>query len=241
MNSTNQIAFFWMGECIDIPQMLVESIRLTCNPNTKIIQLSDTKTPDVYDVDLCIHSELPKDIMLARLAAYSTLELDNHYTFFCDADSLFINDLTLTGNEEILLAKRKVDGLINCNYPEHYPEFINKYLSEVMPFLFGAIAVRRNNVFFNKLLHRCKSLPPRFHRWYGDQYSLNQEFIQGDKSQFGNLDVDIHLCIIKDTPSSEELNKLRLAGTQMITFKGPSAKKNIPDTLRLLKESLCKF
>lgn len=43
-----------------------------------------------------------------------------------------------------------------------------------MPFLFGAIIT--NNKFSYKnfllLLNIAKDLPARFHRWYGDQYSL---------------------------------------------------------------------
>ena len=52
--------------------------------------LTDKKTPHVDGVTKTIRSLLPKDIMLARLKAYSELKIDDQ-VIFLDADSLVLN------------------------------------------------------------------------------------------------------------------------------------------------------
>ena len=36
---------------------------------------------------------------------------------------------------------------MNYHYPEFYPEFINKKATEVMPYLFGAMAIKNGKKF----------------------------------------------------------------------------------------------
>ena len=104
----DQIVFYWTGERLEIPCFLVKSIRLIHNQKIKIIQLSDDNTPKVENVDKIIKLKLPKDIMLARLKAYSFIETLKNRTFFCDADSILLNSLQLNKfSKGIYLAKRK--------------------------------------------------------------------------------------------------------------------------------------
>ena len=157
--------------------------------------------------------------------------------FFCDADSLFIQPLDLkflTG--DILLAERTADHLINDRYPEFYPEFSGKMIKEVMPIMFGAIAVKGvQKVFFESLLEVCLDLPERFHRWYGDQYSL-ASVITSAKFDFGFLDPQRHLFIVRSEVSLLELDLLKKSGVQMITFKGPESKRHMSGTLKSLRD-----
>ena len=109
---------------------------------------------------------LSKDIMVARLEAYSSFPFNNKQTFFCDADCLFLNKLWLTNlNENIYLTIRSENSFIN---PEGYPEFENKTFLDMMPFLFGAMALKDGKQFFENLISICKDLPLRFHQWYGE-------------------------------------------------------------------------
>ena len=119
----SRIAFFWTGSNIVIPQYYVDSIRLVQGKDIEIIQLSDQNTPVITGVDSVIRKKLPTPIMLARLEAYSQVELDDNYTFFTDADSLLINPLNIKLSEDILLSPRLIDFPINANYPEYYEEF----------------------------------------------------------------------------------------------------------------------
>jgi hypothetical protein len=231
----NRVAFFWIGESIEIPLCLVKSLQLT-NKDLEIIQLTDNETPAIAGTSKIIRNYLSKDIMTARLQSYASLETTQSYTFFCDADSIFINTLKIENSENILLSPRKLNFIINHNFPEFYPEFTGKMINQVMPYLFGAIALKNDNDFFKELLGICDTLPQRFHRWYGDQYSLAIA-IKQKRLKFGLLNPDIHLNIQNEAPTINELKTLVKNNVQMITFKGPSSNKsaNLPLTMERLK------
>jgi len=232
----NRIAFFWVGDNISTPEYLVKSIRLTSGEEIEVIQLTDPTTPAVPGVSSVIRSLLSAHIMVARLQAYSQLRLTDDFTFFCDADSIFINALRIESSHDVLLSPRIETHKINPHYPEHYPEFEGKTTMEVMPFLFGAIAVRGENNIFNGLLRKCLKLPPRFHRWYGDQVALAKAVGAGN-FKYGHLDSSIYLKIITNAPSIIELKQLVGDAVQMVTFKGPSVNKvsNLAHTFEALK------
>ena len=234
-----RIAFFWVGSDLTIPQSYVTSIRMIHGRDIEILQLTDKNTQPIESVDTVIRADLPAPIMLARLHAYSNVQVDSSYTVFTDADSLLINPLNIKGTEDILLTPRILDFPINANYPEHYVEFEGKMINEVMPFLFGAIALKNNNDFFSKLLEICEKLPSRFHRWYGDQFAL-QKAVKDKIFCNGLLNPNIHLRITKSAPASDELSQLRKEGVQILTFKGPDSDKsiNIPLTLNNLRQIL---
>jgi hypothetical protein len=162
--------------------------------------------------------------------------LTNDFTYFCDADSIFINALQIESSYDVLLSRRVENHKINPNYPEYYPEFEGKTIMEVMPFLFGAIAVRGDNNIFNGLLRKCLKLPPRFHRWYGDQVALAKAIGAGNFS-YGHLNPSVYLKILTDAPSIIELQQLVSQNVQMVTFKGPSVNKvsNLAHTFEALK------
>jgi len=232
----NRIAFFWVGDDISTPEYLVKSIRLTSGEEIEVIQLTDPITPEVPGVSSVIRSPLSAHIMVARLQAYSQLRLTDDFTFFCDADSIFINALRIESSHDVLLSPRVETHKINSHYPEHYPEFEGKTTMEVMPFLFGAIAVRGENNIFNGLLRKCLKLPPRFHRWYGDQVALAKAVGAGNFN-YGHLDPAIYLKIISKAPTSNELEQLICQNVQMLTFKGPSLDKisNLSHTFEVLQ------
>jgi len=232
----NRIAFFWVGDDISTPEYLVKSIRLTCGEGIEVIQLTDITTPAVPGVTNVMRNSLSEYIMVARLQAYSQLRLTKDFTYFCDADSIFINALSLESSYDVLLSPRIEVHKINPYYPEYYPEFEGKTTLEVMPFLFGAIAVRGENNIFNGLLRKCLKLPPRFHRWYGDQVALAKAVGAGNFS-YGHLNPSIYLKIITNVPSQVELAQLVHEKVQMVTFKGPSVNKtsNLAQSFETLK------
>ena len=232
------IAFLWVGNNIEIPNALVSSIRLVMGNNVNVVQLTDGSSQKVDKVDSVKRYDLPNQIMLARLMAYSKFEPETHYTFFCDADSLFVNKLVIPEDtlEYILLTPRQQDFLMNHNFPEYYEEFVGKRANEVMRFLFGAIITKDNQQFFFKnLLDTCLQLPPRFHRWYGDQYALNK-IIQRGFDKYEELNSNIYLSIIREPLTHEYLKELLEKKVQFITFKGPQAKIFIKNSLNILEE-----
>ena len=231
------IAFFWVGEDTSIPQRLVSSIRLIMGQSVEVIQLTNRETPEIPAVTKVQRLDLSPLIMVARLQAYAQVKASGTFTFFCDADSIFITPLNLNFPiGDVFLTERTADHLVNDQYPEFYPEFSGKMIKEVMPILFGAIAVRgAQKEFFELLLDICLKLPKRFHRWYGDQYAVASA-ISLDNFQFGFLDPVKHLFIVRSEVTLAELAMLRSSNIQMITFKGKASKTHIEGSLKNLRE-----
>tara|TARA_E500000178_G_scaffold338441_1_gene378800 strand:- start:19 stop:759 length:741 start_codon:yes stop_codon:yes gene_type:complete len=232
----NSIVFFWIGEKVEIPQVLVNSIRLVMGDEINVVQLTNNSTNSVEGVNEVKRFDLSNQIMIARLEAYSLYMPQTENTFFCDADSIFINKLKLPeiNTKKIFLSPRKKDFNMNHSFPEYYEEFVGKKANQVMPFLFGAIAVKNNQQdFFKEILNICLSLPERFHRWYGDQYAL-KKYIDKGFDEFDRLDIDIYLNILKEPLVPSYLKDAYKKKVQLITFKGPQSKIYLEQSLILL-------
>ena len=224
----DQIAFFWVGKNTEIPNFLVKSINnVYVDDRVKITHLTNTTTPEIEGVTNTIRNKLSNDLMVARLQSYLSYDHNKHLTFFCDADSLFIQKLDLNLlSENIYLIKRDINFIINHNWPEYYPEFVNKSSMELMPYLFGGMAIRNSKSFFSDLLEKCYLLPDRFHRWYGDQFSL-MLLINENKYPINFLPINTYLKVVRQVVSVNDLNALVRNNSKIITFKGVNTKKFI--------------
>ena len=236
MSEFDQIAFFWIGNDNYIPTFLVKSLKLVYSNKVKIIHLTNFTTKKINGTTKTIRLELHKDIMLARLQAYKNFPYNKNLTFFCDADSIFIQKLDLFKlKQNIYLIKRSENFIMNHMYPEHYPEFEKKTALEVMPLLFGGMAFRDGKSFFDNLYKTCLQLPDRFHRWYGDQYSLIIN-IKKNNYNINYLPQDTYLKIIRTQLNKENYDDLINQNVKMITFKGPQTKSFIEDSYNSLTE-----
>lgn len=230
MSSFDQIAFFWVGTDNQIPTFLVNSINVVYKKKVRIFHLTNYTTRKINGTTKTIRSDLSKNLMVARLQAYKNFPYNNKLTFFCDADSLFIRKLNLFDlPENIYLIRRSENFIMNHNWPEFYPEFVNKYSTEVMPYLFGGMALRDGEKFFSEILKICLDLPPRFQRWYGDQYALKL-FLERFKSKPNLLPINTYLKVMKKIISERDFNILFDDKVKMITFKGPHTKKFIDES-----------
>ena len=106
---------------------------------------------------------------------------------------------------------------------------------DVMPFLFGAMAFKNGERFFNDLLEICKKLPFRFHQWYGDQYSLKL-YYEKTKFKFSKLDINKYLYITKSEIDVFEIMKLMENDVRVITFKGKGTNRYILSTIKNILE-----
>ncbi len=231
-----QFAFFWVGQDISIPLALVDSIRLTYGEQAYIYQLSDKKTESIKGVNEIIRDELPNEIMLARLKAYSLIKTQNT-TLFLDADSLVIQKLKLPDFNKFKACLVKRDdqtSILNHNYPEYYPEFFNQKIIDIMPILFGLIVTPDGGKLFDELFKNALKLPDRFHRWYGDQMAMAQEWIK-NKENYLLLKQEEYLFVTRTSLKKAQLEVLMKNGVKIITFKGPHSKQFIPETLKELK------
>jgi len=230
-----QFAFFWVGQDILIPQALVDSIRYVYGNEAYIYQLSDNKTASINDVNEVLRDELPNEIMLARLRAYSLVVTQNT-TLFLDADSLVIQKLKLPDFNKFIACLVKRDdetSIINHNYPEYYPEFVNQKFIDIMPIFFGLIITPDGGKLFNGLFEIALKLPERFHRWYGDQMVIAEEY-KKNKEKYLLLPQKEYLFITRNSFNRDELADLIKSGVKIITFKGPYSKEFIPQTLKEL-------
>lgn len=230
-----QFAFFWVGNDVSIPSALVDSIRFTYGDEAYIYQLSDKKTEPIKGVNEIIRDELPNEIMLARLKAYSLIKTQNT-TLFLDADSLVIQKLKLPDFNKYRACLVKRDdqtSILNHNYPEYYPEFFNQKMVDIMPILFGLIITPDGGKLFDGLFKIALKLPDRFHRWYGDQMAMAQEWIK-NKENYLLLKQEEYLFVTRTSLNKAQLEDLIKNGVKIITFKGPHSKQFIPETLKEL-------
>ena len=230
-----QFAFFWVGQDILIPQALVDSIRYVYGNEAYIYQLSDNKTASINDVNEVLRDELPNEIMLARLRAYSLVVTQNT-TLFLDADSLVIQKLKLPDFNKFIACLVKRDdetSILNHNYPEYYPEFLNQKMIDIMPILFGLIITPDGGKLFDELFNNALKLPDRFHRWYGDQMAIAEEWIK-NKENYLLLKQEEYLFVTRAPLKKVQLKNLIKMGVKIITFKGPHSKQFIPETLKEL-------
>ena len=95
MSSLDQIAFFWVGLDNQIPTFLVKSINLVYKNKVKIYHLTNSTTRRINGTTKTIRLNLSENLMVARLQAYKNFPYNNKLTFFCDADSLFLQKLNL--------------------------------------------------------------------------------------------------------------------------------------------------
>lgn len=227
MSSLDQIAFFWVGLDNQIPTFLVKSINLVYKNRVKIYHLTNATTRKIDGTTKTIRLNLSENLMVARLQAYKNFPYNNKLTFFCDADSLFLQKLNLFEYpENIYLIKRSNSFIMNHNWPEFYPEFVNQRSLNIMPYLFGGMALRDGKNFFSDILKICLGLPTRFHRWYGDQYALKL-FLDQKKLRVNTLPINSYLRIVRDIVSEKDYHLLYKQSVKMITFKGPHTKQFI--------------
>ena len=232
----DQIAFFWIGNDNKIPIFLVKSINLVYQKRVKVFHLTDFKTRKIEGTTKTFRFNLPKDMMLARLQAYRDFPYNKNLTFFCDADSLFVQKLDLFDLKgDIYLIKRAKNFIMNHLSHGYYPEFEQKYVMELMPYLFGGMAFRNGKNFFNELLNICLGLPERFHRWYGDQYSLLIN-LKKNNYKFNLLPIDLYLKIVRETITSKNFEIMSVNNVKMITFKGPDSKIFIEESFSHLQD-----
>ena len=230
LSQFDQIAFFWIGKDDLIPTYLVKSINLVYNRKVKIFHLTNFITKKIPGTTKTIRLNLSKDIMIARIQAYKNFTYNKNLTFFCDADSLFIQQLNLFDlKQDMYFVKRSENFIMNHMWPEYYPEFVNKNAIDLMPYLFGAMAFRNGKTFFSELLNTCLNLPERFHRWYGDQYSLAIN-LRKNVQKLNFLPIELYLKIVRKPVSKEEFNVLDYNKVKLITFKGISSKKFIHES-----------
>ena len=235
MNTLNHIAFFWIGQNVAIPTMLVRSIRAAFGPNFNVHQLSDRDTPTVEGVTTHKKLKLSPHIMVARLEAYAALSI-HEPTLFLDADMLVLRafDLPPLAENEIGVTRRGERDTYRI--PERdwaeFPEFAEKDSAQVMPYIFSFVYVR-STIIFLRQLNALRKMPKRFHRWYGDQVSLKKELGTPGRFTIRDFDIDVYNRTVRSRWEFEELRAAPEA-VCITHFKGPDGKQAMQESLAVL-------
>jgi len=224
-----RIVFFWVGQDISIPALLVRSIRRHLDPGIEVVQSSDRNTPQVPGASRFKTMNLTPSIMVARLEAYASLAIDEP-TLYLDADMLVMRSFDLPElqpNEVgVTLRLEQDDRLIHEQTSEwrNFPEFRGKMLSEVMPYIY-AFVYAGSEVLFMRQLVALRKAARRFHAWYGDQVSLKKE-LEGGRFTVRNFDGSIYNRTLATRMEYQELAASADAPC-IVHFKGPHAKETM--------------
>lgn len=235
MSTLNNIAFFWIGQDVTIPTMLVRSIRAAFGPNFNVHQLSDRETPMVEGVTTHKKLKLSPFIMVARLEAYAAMTI-REPTLFLDADMLILRafDLPPLADNEVGVTPRGERDTYRI--PERdwaeFPEFAEKDSAQVMPYIFSFVYVG-STILFLRQLNALRKSPKRFQRWYGDQVTLKKELDAPGRFTIRHFDIDRYNRSVR---SRWEFEEVRAApeGVCIAHFKGPDSKRAMYESLPLL-------
>ena len=235
LRNLNRIAFFWVGEIL-VPTLLVTSIRHALGQEIEIVQLSDRSTARVEGVTACKNMRLSPDMMVARLEAYSSLEIKQP-TLFLDADMLVLRnfDLPALSENEIGVTLRKERD--NASFAEgsrewrDFPEFRGKMAVDVMPYVYSFVYTR-SEVLFIRQLNALRRMPKRFQQWYGDQVTLKSELGSG-LFAIKEFDSDVFNRTVRSEFGFDEVLKSS-ARTCLVHFKGPRSKVLMPHAWKVV-------
>lgn len=216
------------------PIGLIESIHKIM-PNSNVIQISDTNTKPLPNVDKFISIEQTVDIMMFRLEAFSSYD-PSGLTVYLDTDMLVVQPIEendLLGTEDVALCKRVFDFDLPFNTSFvglDLSEYKGKSLGEVYPYI-ACCTVTRSNDFWRSCVESLRLIDPKFQKWYGDQEAMKDVISRGDY-KFRELPESVYACL----PDRFNPNSMP---PKLFHFKGAARKKMLKDfTKNLLKISI---
>ncbi len=236
MQTLNHMAFFWVGQDVTVPTLLVRSIRRAFGTHFNVHQLSDRETPMVEGVTSHKKLKLSPHIMVARLEAFAALSVKEP-TLFVDADMLVLRpfDLPPLADNEVGVTVRGTRDTIRFSKREwaEFPEFTEKDSAQMMPYIYSFVYVR-SPVLFLRQLNALRKMPKRFHRWYGDQMTLKSELDTAARFVVQTHDVNIYNRTVRSRLEFEEV-RASPEPVCLVHFKGPESKQAMHESLMLME------
>jgi hypothetical protein len=224
--------FFFVGEDVGQPQVLVNSIRRV-HPSATVIQCSDTHTSTVHGVDRVHRSGHATDssrLMLERVEAFAELGL-HEPAIYLDTDIIWLSPIdtnSLLGSSPALLCRRSfyADSLFKTpkSHGEVFTELSGKTVDEIFPIL--ACCTLADYTFWQLIKKVMLSLPSRYLVWYGDQEALREVWLK-NQGQFSTLPEKKLACLPEFFKPNSDM-------PYSVHFKGPSRKSQMFEAGRLL-------
>lgn len=178
--------FLHVGPQVLYPTLLVRSIR-RLKPDAEIIQCADAGTPEIEGVTRVFrYGDNSDDLIMFRLRCYLALGLEEPAAYI-DGDMLLIrpfNVAGILGECDVAVCERSflADTPFNSEFRDmDLSEYDDKTVGEVYPYL-GCFIATRDHAFWADCYDVMKNLPPKFHRWFGDQEAIRTVAERGDHS-----------------------------------------------------------
>ncbi|MBU3694052.1 MAG: tetratricopeptide repeat protein, partial [Rhodocyclaceae bacterium] len=221
----NHFVFFHVGPDLSEPSALVASIRHFM-PHARITQCSDSLTPAVEFVDEVVRVGVNPDfLMLGRTAGFAKVQLQA-LAVFLDTDMLLLAPLEVPIHARTLLCRRSFDRdrYFNAYFRGmDFSEYAGKTLDEVYPIL-ACFTATSDPKFWAQCHARNLRLPGKFHRWYGDQEVLREEWRTARPGDIAVVDEREFACL----PEKNE------GQARILHFKGSERKSRIQESLAAL-------
>jgi hypothetical protein len=158
----------------------------------------------------------PKEILYARVKAYSKLQLETP-ALFLDNDMIIqskINVEDMLSGTEVAFCRRTYnrDDGFNINMRGFtFEEHDGKTMDQVYPYIACAVAVRDTKI-WREILEIYDTLHPKYRGWYGDQEAMR---IYAEKYGVAEVPESVYGCLPEHKHDDAKI----------MHYKGPSRKK----------------
>lgn len=231
-----ELVFFHVGDDVEMPAMLVASIKAT-NPRAAITQLTDLTSPIVRGVHTVHRNPITRDaLMMARADAYARLKPTGALRLFIDTDMLVVNEIDanhFSEQMEIYLCRRHFNrnSLVSINFRDmNMREYAGKTLDQAWPFL-GCFIATRTDKWLSRVYQTMLRFEDKYQSWYGDQTALRM--LAEEEIRITGMVSERDYAHLFDGNTSEILKLIESKQIKILHFKG-SRKQHMPAVASLL-------
>jgi hypothetical protein len=189
------VAFLQIGPDLQMAKILARSIRRH-NPGTRILQISDTTSPGLEEVDEVIrHPRTHANVMLFRMQCFAQLPTDQP-TWFLDTDMICHRPLAVDGAPQVAVCLREFNRKQIFNHRFNgmdLSEHAGRTLGAVYPYVGCATRLHQTD-FWARCLRNMEALPPKFFNWYGDQEAL-RNIVESGAYEVHHLPESLYACL----------------------------------------------
>jgi len=213
--------FFHVGADIDVPQMMVNSIR-KFNPDAEIFYCTDRFSPAIQGVHRIEFDGNPNELMLFKVNSFANSSI-NGPAIYLDTDMLCCREIKFDDNlhyKDIYLCQRSFDtqNLFNGNFLGlDFMEYDKKPLGEVYPYL-ACATITVNSVVWKEIASLCDNLSQKFKIWYGDQEAL-KFFVHNTNSKVDFIQEHKWACLPEYSKYFTEINFMHFKGARKKLMK----------------------
>lgn len=190
--------FFHVGDNVDLPIKLVDSIKKT-NPKSRIVMCTDAATPKIESVERREFEVDTERLMYSRWKAYSKLDFDTA-ALYLDTDMIvrgIVDVDALLDGKDYVFCSRSFDKFVGFNGKQRgldFSEYHNRPIGTLYPIL-GCFVATRSSAQWKTLFEAYAKLDDKFKRWYGDQEILRDFSTSLKIDEFNLVEESQYACL----------------------------------------------